>query len=72
VVAGGYARVGLETTRALGYRDSRGFLDSDMNGGDIPTAAFSLEALTDHALKDALTAAEGSPLRDGAEPRNGS
>jgi hypothetical protein len=43
---------------------TRRFLDSDMNGGDIATAAFSLEALTDHALKDTLIGTERSPFQE--------
>ena len=41
---------------------TRRFLDSDMDAGDIATAAFALEALTDHALKDALIGSERSPF----------
>jgi tetratricopeptide (TPR) repeat protein len=43
---------------------TRRFLDSGMDGGDIATAAFSLEALTDHALKDALIGTERSPFEE--------
>jgi hypothetical protein len=41
---------------------TRRFLDSDIETGDIATAAFALEALTDHALKDALIGTERSPF----------
>jgi hypothetical protein len=41
---------------------TRRFLDSDMDGHDIATAAFCLEALTDHALKDALIGTDNSPF----------
>lgn len=41
---------------------TRRFLDSAMDVGDIATAAFALEALTDHALKDALIGSERSPF----------
>ncbi len=41
---------------------TRRFLDSNMSQGDIATVAFSLEALTDHAFKDALIGTERSPF----------
>jgi hypothetical protein len=43
---------------------TRRFLDSDIDGSDIATAAFALEALTDHALKDALIGTEHSPFEE--------
>jgi hypothetical protein len=35
-----------------------------MDGSHIATAAFALEALTDHALKDALIGTEHSPFEE--------
>jgi hypothetical protein len=43
---------------------TRRFLDSDMDGGDIAAVAFSLEALSDHALKDAPIGTERSPFQE--------
>ncbi len=43
---------------------TRRFLDSDIDGGNVGTAAFCLEALTDHAFKNALVGTERSPFQE--------
>ena len=43
---------------------SRSFLDSTMDDGDTVAVAFALEALTDHAFKDALVGTEHSPFQE--------
>jgi hypothetical protein len=50
-VAFDFMKLGIATRR---------FLDSKMDGDDITTAAFTLEALTDHALKGGMVEADGS------------
>jgi len=43
---------------------TRRFLDTTMDDGDTATAAFALEALTDHALNDTLIGTEDSPFKE--------
>lgn len=43
---------------------TRRFLDSELDGDDIATAAFCLEALTDHAIKGSLIGTESSPFQE--------
>jgi tetratricopeptide (TPR) repeat protein len=43
---------------------TRRFLDSAIDSGDVGTAAFCIEALTDHAFRNALVGTERSPFQE--------